>query len=262
VAYSKKENGMAVLATEVDGNKRVALSGSGVEGFVARLDPRTVLWVFPLALTCAFLFLSDPLQDYAFIAYLFFGLIVLRREGFVAKWILVLAVVHTPLFFTPEPSFQYSFLALSARKACMIFSTGLILFTSVSVGDLVAVMKKMKLHKNIIIPVAICFRFVPTLVHETQMIRASLKIRRLYSATAVLRHPLQIFELFLATLLFRMFALGEELNFSLSTRGINFTGNAFYQAKAFSYRDVLFIAATCVYLTAILYLPSLEFFQQ
>lgn len=249
---------MVEFASGAEGSKCAVLSERHVEGFISQLDPRTVLCIFPLALTYVFLFSSKMVQDFYFLFFLFLALKSLKRNAFVMKWLVVLAIVHAPLGFIQHSSFQYWFVALSVRKSCMIFSTGVILFSSVSVGDVVNVMKKMKLHKNIIIPVAICFRFVPTLVHETGMIRDALRVRKLYSIKSILRHPLVTFETFLCALLFRMFALGEELNFSLATRGINFSGNVFYCAKDFSYRDVFFLIVTCLYLYCIFNLPALE----
>lgn len=224
----------------------------------SRLDPRTIFFVFPCALTCVFLFSTDMLRDLLFILFLFTVLLIQKRRGCVAIWCVLLALTHLPLFLMHHVTFQYVFLAISSKKACMILCTGVIIFSGISVGDCINLMKKMKCGRTIIIPVAICFRFVPTLFYESGIIRDALKARRLYSAKHLLRSPLATFEIFLSTLLFRIFVLGEELTFSLSTRGLNFKGKNYYREPAFTYRDAIFTIGTGLYLIFVLYAPMPE----
>ena len=218
-----------------------------------RMDPRAILVVYPLALTLVFLLSHEVVRDFCFLAYLFISLIILGKTNDVVKWILVITAAHLPLYVMDSPGFQLHFLAIIARKVCMILCTGRILLLSISVADCINVMKKLKMGRNVIIPVAICFRFVPTLVFEAKIIRDALKVRRLYSIKAILLHPFSTFEIFLSAFLFRMFALGEELFFSLSTRGMNFTGTNFYREMEFGYRDIIFVLGTAGYILFILF---------
>ncbi len=223
-----------------------------------RLDPRTVLLVFPCALTCVFLLSNAVLRDFYFILYLFTILACLGRVTHSIVWTVILAATHTPLLVLNTPSYELVSLTLIIRKICMILCTGQILLAAVSVGDSINVMKKMKMHRALIIPTAICFRFIPTLIFEAGIIRDALKIRRLYSTKAILMHPFSTFEIFVSTFLFRTFVLGEELFFSLSTRGLNFKGNHFYQEVGFTYRDALFVLFTALYLVFVLCSPLPE----
>lgn len=199
------------------------------------------------------------LRDIYFIFYLFVILSILGRKKHVLIWLVLLTLAHLPFLKSINLTFQLFFLAFSVRKACMILSTGLIIFSSISVGDCINLMKKMRIHRNLIIPIAICFRFIPTLIFEAGIIRDALKVRRLYSAKKIFRHPLATFELFLSTFLFRIFALGEELVFSLSTRGLDFKGDRFYREVGFTYRDMVFFFATILYLAFVLFSPVPEF---
>ena len=225
------------------------------------LDPRTILLVFPVALTWAIIFFSTPVQDFAFTGLLFIVLLFCGRTACVMQWALLLAAVHLP-FFIPESSFYHlQFLSLVVRKACMILCTGVILFSSISSHNCTHVMKKLGMPRDALIPITVCFRFVSTLKNEASIIRDALKIRGLYSCKRIALHPLATFEIFTSAFLFRAIALGEELVFSLSTKRLHFKGGQYYRDIGFSFRDACFIFLALAFMLLIMYLPVPEIAQ-
>ncbi|OPY61088.1 MAG: Cobalt transport protein [Syntrophorhabdaceae bacterium PtaU1.Bin034] len=219
------------------------------------LDPRTLLLILPVSLTCMILFSHNITRDLAFILYLFILLIASAHIASVIKQVLFLALAHLPLLCFDTPPYQSHFVALAARKGCMIFSTAKIILANISANKCIHVMQKMNISRKIIIPIAVCFRFMPTIKLEAGIILDALKARGLLSLKRCLLNPLLTFEIFLSTCLFRTIALGEELVFSLSTKGLDFNGKYFYRDVGFSYRDFAFGSATALAMLLVIYLP-------
>lgn len=220
-----------------------------------QLDPRTVLLVFPAALTSVFLLSGEMLRDFYFILFLFAVLMMIGHGMYVLKWVVFLFLLHLPFIFSGSTSGQMFFVSLAIRKAAMVFSTGVIIMTCISASRCINLMKKMKMHRNFIIPIAICFRFLPTLRHEALMIRDALKVRGLYSPKKILCHPVVTAEMFISAFLFRIMSLGEELVYSLSTRGLRLSGKHFYRDMGASWRDPVFIIICGLYVVFVLYSP-------
>ena len=223
--------------------------------FFRSLDPRTILAVFSFTLTCAFLLSANIVQDLFFILYLFVILLIIKQFKFVFVWSFILLILHLLLFLDPNAAPQFHFLALIIRKMCLLFSTGRIIYAIISVSDCVNLMKKLRFSKNIIIPIAICFRFIPTLIFEAAIIRDALKIRKRFSLKQLFFHPMSTFELFLTTFLFRTYALSEELFYSLSTRGLNLSFTQFYRDISFKLHDLLFLICTLFVIALIHFYP-------
>jgi energy-coupling factor transporter transmembrane protein EcfT len=220
-----------------------------------RLDPRTVLFVFPAALTSVFLLSGEIIRDIYFIVFLFAVLVMTGHGKYVLKWTVFLFLLHLPFIFLKSSSEQAFFVALAVRKAAMMLATGMIVMTCISASSCINLMKKMKIDRNFIIPTAICFRFLPTLRHEASMIRDALKARGLYSGKKMACHPIFTAEMFISAFLFRIISLGEELVYSLSTRGLELNGKHFYRNMGVSWRDTVFIAICGLYVLFVLYSP-------
>ena len=125
----------------------------------------------------------------------------------------------------------------------------------ITVGDCIKSLEKMKFPWVIVMPFAICFRFLPALAHEGRIIRDALRVRGLFSWPRAVTHPLRTGELFLVTLLFRSIAIGEELSFSVSTRAAGQRRHVWYREKSLGPMDLAFTFLVLGTMTAILVAP-------
>lgn len=87
-------------------------------------------------------------------------------------------------------------------------------------GELMAVMKKMKVHRNIALPLIFMMRFFPVVRSEFSEIIDSLKLRGLIS----FRKPLITMEYLFVPMMFSSSKIAEELAAASEVRGISANG--------------------------------------
>ena len=228
---------------------------------LSRLDSRTHVFTVSTMVTLALVFGGSLEKDAAFIAVFAALLLAAGRLRFVLFW-LVLMICLAGLAHALAGSlsdFSGRMLHLVAdvsRKLFFIVGAGTFLITVISVGDCIKSLEKMRLPWSLIVPSAICFRFLPALRHESNVIRDALRSRGLFSFSRFIRRPVATGELFLATLLFRTMAISEELAFSVSTRAVSEQGRkVWYREKNFHTDDLAFACALIGTVTAIAVIP-------
>lgn len=131
-------------------------------------------------------------------------------------------------------------LALVLRKVMYIAFPGMLLLTTIEVGDLVRSLEKTGLPWSVILPLAVCVRVLPSMWREGGQIIDAMRLRGLLSLGKILRHPMGTLELILMTLLFRAMAMGEELAWSASTRAVSGGRRAWYRDLTLTISDLAF----------------------
>lgn len=107
------------------------------------------------------------------------------------------------------------------------------LVRTVKINDFIASLEKMKIPSNVIIPLAVTLRFMPTIQTEFRYIKNTMKMRGIsLSLGAVVKKPLVTTEYAMVPLLMRSIKVADELSASALTRGLG------SHKKRTSYRDV------------------------
>ena len=98
---------------------------------------------------------------------------------------------------------------------------GYYLFKTTQVEVLIAGLEHLKIPK-ITIPIAVMFRFLPTIKSESASIKDAMKMRGI-SLRFAFKKPLQYFEYRVVPLLNSVLKIGNELTVASITRGLNLT---------------------------------------
>lgn len=209
------------------------------------LDPRTLIFTTAVLVSVSLLGGGDLYTDTALaVVYLCLlsaaSLWKITLCSFLALLLVHLSAGLVSIFTTSGVGESAWLLASVARKVAFIGWSAVLLVSSISVGDCIRSLEKMKMPWAVVLPLAICVRVLPTLRHESGIILDAMRIRGLYSSRRFLRHPLGVTELFLMTFLFRIMAIAEELAFSASTRAVSGNRKAWFWEKKLTARDVAF----------------------
>lgn len=99
---------------------------------------------------------------------------------------------------------------------------GLILARAVKLSELLTALANMRLSRKLILPLAVAFRYFPTLKTEAASIRESLLLRNMKPS---LLHPVRSMENYLVPLLMRSLKVSDELSRSALCRGYSLEGS-------------------------------------
>ncbi len=98
---------------------------------------------------------------------------------------------------------------------------GMSLTHTLSIGEMIETLERLRLPRQIVIPFAVMLRYLPTVKLEMHCIRDSLKIRGIdYSLFAFLKSPVRWMEYMLVPILMRSVRLADELSATAMVRGI------------------------------------------
>ena len=92
---------------------------------------------------------------------------------------------------------------------------GYVLLSTTTVSEFVASMERMHMPRQIVIPIAVMFRFFPTVGEEAAAINAAMKMRGI-----TFRSPVKMLEYRLVPLMLCSVKIGEELSAAALTRGL------------------------------------------
>lgn len=98
---------------------------------------------------------------------------------------------------------------------------GLILARAVKLSELLTALANMRLSRKLILPLAVAFRYFPTLKAEAGSIRESLRLRAMKPSPL---HPIRSMENYLIPLLIRSLKVSDELSRSALCRGYSLEG--------------------------------------
>lgn len=185
------------------------------------LDLRSKLAVF---LSTVFLasVLSKDAVFFLLIAMLFLYLFASGYGKFLMKIFIAIAIVTVLRIISNGQGLGLllpeMFLFIIMRTLAIILSVFPIIKTPP--GEMMAIMRKLKIHRNIALPLVFMLRFLPVVKHEFKEIIASLKLRGLIS----FKKPLLTMEYLFVPMMFSASKISEELAASSEVRGLSANG--------------------------------------
>lgn len=99
---------------------------------------------------------------------------------------------------------------------------GYYIFKTTQVEVLILGLERMKLSRKMTIPIAVMFRFIPTIRMESASIKDAMKMRGI-SLRFAFKKPMQYIEYRVVPLLNSVIKIGNELTIASITRGLNLT---------------------------------------
>jgi energy-coupling factor transport system permease protein len=217
------------------------------------LDPRTKILV--LLMLTAPAFAGSAWYTMVLIALIPLSLLWLKKEYHVA---IGFALLYTTSLLIHVALFDRSFSTLNIIVGMMtgvinrmgpILLMGYYLVSTTTVSEFVAAMERMKLPKQIIIPLSVMFRFLPTIKEELFAINDAMKMRGISFGESK-GGPLTILEYRVIPLFISCVKIGEELSCSALTRGLGRPGRRTNICEVgFGVADLLYIVLAASALT-------------
>ena len=185
------------------------------------LDLRSKLAVFFSTVFLASV-LSKDTVFFLLTVILFIYVSILGYSKSTVKIMLAIAIISVMRLISNRSGFGIMlpdmFLFIVIRTLAIVLSV--IPIIKISPGELMAVMKKMKVHRNIALPLIFMMRFFPVVRSEFSEIIASLKLRGLIS----FRKPFVTMEYLFVPMMFSSSKIAEELAAASEVRGISANG--------------------------------------
>ncbi|WP_086429306.1 energy-coupling factor transporter transmembrane component T [Staphylococcus cornubiensis] len=203
--------------------KAVISSLKDRRNIVAKLDPRTKI---ALTITISTILISSgSSQSILRVCLTLFSLALLlsiHKIGlFIKSAITFLMLIWIQHWVVPYSEGMVKFILLAFLGIFMNMLPGFIVgyytLSSTKVSEFIAAMEKMKLPRNIIIPISVIFRFFPTIVEEYRNINHAMKMRGITFSN----HFFKAIEYRMIPLIASVVQIGNDLSFTAMTRGID-----------------------------------------
>ena len=191
-----------------------------------RMDPRAKLYLLLLANLMLLFHVGTGAEAAATaLCLLLFFLSGKARAG-VRLSVLYFGLLAVDLFVVPRAGESVllnllSLVSVGVRMMLPCIITGAYAFSTTTVGELTAALRRMHLPESIIIPCAVVVRFFPTVGEDYRHIRAAMALRGIAAGRgALLRHPVQSLEY----ILMNSNNVAQDLSAAALTKGIGLPG--------------------------------------
>lgn len=197
---------------------------AGTVRFGVRLDPRTKL-IMVVTITTVLMgsksgFIMTGVQIILFIIPLLLMALTDKRKAIVYLIIYIIANLLSELL-VPKLSGVVAYLFFGFLLAFKRLVPGILmgnyLLVSTTVSELIAALERAYIPKQIIIPLAVMLRFIPTVVGEYKCIHDAMSMRGINK----IKNPLTMLEYRVIPLLMSTLNIGSELAASAITRGLS-----------------------------------------
>ncbi|MDO4554360.1 MAG: energy-coupling factor transporter transmembrane component T [Lachnospiraceae bacterium] len=191
-----------------------------------RFDPRSKLLLF--IVTCVFVMsCTQEFPSLVVTGFVAFLLILCGKPFSALKYYIpYVAAVMLASFVLPRAHNGAAMLLMGilviVRMLLPVVMSFSLVFQTTTISQFMAAFQKMHLPNSFIIPVAVMFRFIPTLQEEWQGIRQAMAFRDIpLSFGGIIRHPLQAVEHILIPMLFSASSVMDELAAASLARGLD-----------------------------------------
>lgn len=199
---------------------------SGRDNFSALLDPRSKLAVFISACLSAFSGLTHP-QEFALLALCVAVTLLCRKwkRAFYTCLVFVLMFLCDLLLVPRLSGIPQNIIMLVCHLCRFVLPllTAFYLVTHTSkIGEYISAFTRMHMPGEVIIPLAVMLRFVPTIQEEWQTVNQALRLRGMaLTWKNMLRRPVQMMEYMLVPFLLQSSVIVDEMSAAVMARGFD-----------------------------------------
>lgn len=123
--------------------------------------------------------------------------------------------------YIPVLSFLFPMFLMVIIRAMPVYMTCGILIRKTPMNELMTALRKFRIPMIVLIPMAVMYRYIPTIRQEIVYVHESLVMRGLHSSVwKIMRHPVRSIEHFIIPLLFRSEKITEELSAATLCKGL------------------------------------------
>ena len=189
------------------------------------LDPRTKIIILTILSFMVFndvsLYISGILVLIPFICLLFSNhkksaliyIVVYVLAKYIQIYILPTATGLTAIILI---TFSYT-----VSRMMPILMMGYYTITTTKVSEFIASMEKSNIPRDIIIPVSVVFRYIPSVLEEIKSITNAMKMRGFGLTVKSLKNPLKLLEFYMIPILISAVKTADELSAASLTRGLS-----------------------------------------
>ena len=195
-----------------------------------RLDPRAKLYLLLLANLLLFFHAGTAAEGVTAALFLLPFFLSGKVKSGVRLSVLYFGLLAVDLFVVPLAGEGVllnllSLVSVGVRMMLPCIITGAYAFTTTTIGELTAALRKMHVPESVIIPCAVVVRFFPTVGEDYRHIRAAMALRGIAQGRgALLLHPMQSLEYILMPLLMNSNNVAQDLSAAALTKGIGLPG--------------------------------------
>lgn len=212
------------------GNLRGRLAVSPRASSLVPMDPRTKILLVVVANVCVMTVVKTPVTVTALVVSLV--VFVMSRS-----WKILGAIIGVFLAFL---AFRFLGAWLGSWYGTLMVITGeygsritislsfaVWLFLTTTPAAFVAALKRSRVPRAIIIPLAVMFRFFPAVVEEMRAIWDAMKLRGMFrSGASMVAHPMRLVEFIIVPLIGSTLQISEDLSASAMIRGLGSPGRS------------------------------------
>ena len=195
-----------------------------------RLDPRAKLYLLVLANLMLLFHVGTAAEAVTTALFLLLFFLSGKAHTGVRLTAFYFGLLAVDLFVVPHAGEGVvlnllSLVSVGVRMMLPCIITGAYAFTTTTIGELTAALRRMHLPESVIIPCAVVVRFFPTVGEDYRHIRAAMALRGIAEGRgALLRHPVQSLEYILMPLLMNSNNVAQDLSAAALTKGIGLPG--------------------------------------
>lgn len=221
------------------------------------LDPRTKILLMAVVSTAEFLY--SHLAFMIAVALIPFVLLLINKQyklgwGFLFLFILALAAKETQslLHLNIVLNMIVVLLVGLVLRLFPAFAMGYYIVYSTKASEFISAMCRMHISRNIIIPISVLFRFLPTMREESAAIKDAMRMREIQLGTQKFwKNPAALVEYRFIPLMISVVKIGDELSAAALTRGLDNPAVRTNITKiGFTRYDLVTLAASAVLLIA------------
>lgn len=215
------------------------------------IDPRTKIII--LAILSFIVFNDAPLYVNGILVLIPFICLFLsdhKKTALIYILIYVIAkFLQTSILPTATGILSVLLIAFSytATKMFPILMMGYYTISTTKVSEFIASMEKSNVPKDIIIPISVIFRYIPSVYEEIRSITDAMKMRGFGLTLKSLKSPLKLIEFYMIPILISAVKTADELSAASLTRGLSNPQKRTHLISAnFSKFDYVFILIAVV----------------
>lgn len=147
------------------------------------------------------------------------------KKAAVIYVVLYVAAKYIQIFLLPNSTGIISIILVTfsytSSRMLPILIMGYYTIASTKVSEFISAMEKSNVPKDIIIPLSVVFRYIPSIIEEIKSITNAMKMRGFGLTVKSFKNPLKLIEFYMVPILISAVKTSDELSAASLTRGLS-----------------------------------------
>jgi len=162
----------------------------------------------------------------------------------------------------PYLTMMFSLIILLFIRVLPAYMSCIFMLNKMPMNEMMTSLENMYIPQMIIIPFAVVYRYIPTIIYEISCVKVSLKMRGLNtSLTGIILHPMKTIENFIIPLLIRSSKISDELSAASLCKGLDITNKRTCLSDVrFQISDTIYCFICILIAVSLIYMDKSKFF--